>query len=450
MNNIVDSKIPVGITFIHKNRFYYYDTNRNSLVEVSAETYKEIQQILKFGISDDCSDTISQLFEKGYFRTMEVEKIELADRDNVETYCSRNIIQLVLQVTQDCNFMCRYCLFAGTGYFERTHSNKKMTWEIAKRSIDFLYFHSIDSKEVLISFYGGEPLINFSLIKQSIEYAENLFKIKKCNFSMATNGSLLTEDKIDYLAEHEVKLAISIDGPEDIQDQNRRFYNNGKGTFTVVNKNLNIIREKYPSYFNEYVSVHPVITPSTDLNAVYAYFKETLMIPESNIVLSSINTSGLDIIFDENSLEDDSTIKDYIEKESRKFFGNYDMTYINKNKISKVFHHGGPCMPGTKKLFVNTEGQLYPCEKVNERNDINCIGNIFDGFDYEKIYKIINIGQLSESKCKKCWCMRFCTMCIADIDSASYEEAKEIKKINCEYKEKAITNYLKYRVDLAQ
>ena len=88
-----------------------------------------------------------------------------------------------------------------------------MTWDMAKRAVDFLWEHSIDSRMVSISFYGGEPLLQFPLVQRVIQYSKARFVGKKLTFNMTTNGTLLTDDIIRYLAEHEVSLMISIDGP---------------------------------------------------------------------------------------------------------------------------------------------------------------------------------------------------------------------------------------------
>lgn len=94
---------------------------------------------------------------------------------------------------------------------------------------------------------------------------------------------------------------------------------------------------------------------------------------------------------------------------------------VYKRKVSTqvmqtVTHPGGPCMPGVQRPFVNAYGKMYPCERVNETCNEMCIGNIYDGFDMDSVKRILNIGKITESACKKCWAFNFCTQCAVTAD----------------------------------
>lgn len=123
--------------------------------------------------------------------------------------------------------------------------------------------------------------------------------------------------------------------------------------------------------------------------------------------------------------------------------------------IGKINHPSGPCMPGSRRIFVNVKGNLYPCEKVSENCEQERIGNIDIGLDLEKINNILNIGKLTEDECKKCWAFQYCNMCCnkAEKDNilcrearlshcklarkAAYNDLKEIcilKEFGCEFK----------------
>lgn len=443
----INNNSPLGLAFIHRGKCYYYDTNKNNILEVGFELYDEIKKRMS-GIYSVFSNEYNNMREKGYFAPSPIERIELSDINTIKTQCEHNLMQLILQVTQQCNFLCRYCTYAGDGMVERTHSDKYMQFDIAQRAIDHLYMHSVDNKEVLISFYGGEPLLQFELIKKCIEYAKSIFSVKKCKFSMTTNGSLLTEAIIDYCCSNDVNIALSLDGPIEIQNANRRFVNNGKGTFESVVAGVNLIRNKHPDYYKKCITFHPVINPSSNLSKLVHFFEHELGADEKRIQVSRINTSGLSLTFDSEIIDGRKVDFDRYDFEASKKTSEYfDEMYADKRAVPKKYHHSGPCIPGAKKLFVSTDGKYYPCEKLNERYDNNVIGDVYSGLNYEKIYKVINIGKYTEDKCKNCWCIRFCRTCIADIEGEN--DMQIIAKINntCIYQKQQVLDAMKMRID---
>lgn len=107
------------------------------------------------------------------------------------------VFNLVLQVTQNCNLRCSYCAYSGA-YYNRTHSQKRMSFEMAKKAIDFLFSHSSERDQLVIGFYGGEPLLEFDLITQIVEYSESIGWGKKLRYVVTTNATLLTDKVLDF------------------------------------------------------------------------------------------------------------------------------------------------------------------------------------------------------------------------------------------------------------
>ena len=435
-----------GHAFVCGDKLYYYDANKNTIIKINKSLFEEIHNTSRNRVTVHSAEYLT-LQGKGYFQYSPIRKIQLGSIDELRSRCGRNIVHLILQTTQMCNFKCRYCTFAGDGSFERTHTDKTMALNTAKKAIDFLFEHSADSKEVLISFYGGEPLLEYELIKSCILYSERLFLVKKCIFAIATNASLLKDTMISFFASHNVRLDISLDGPEEVQNFSRRYAVNGGGTFKNVFDKVVYILKKYPEYYRQYVYFHPVISPNSNIKRIYTFFKNELCANDMHIKLSNINTSGLNIIFDtfgnipgndNNSQKIGSNLDDF-----------FDSVYMDKRAIPYNYHHGGPCVPGSKKLFVSTDGIFYPCEKVNEQYTSNVIGNIHDGFDYQRIFELYNIGVLTETQCKSCWCIRYCKMCIADIQGSSIEQTIRNKMLACEYQRKNILDMMKKKINSA-
>ena len=105
-------------------------------------------------------------------------------------------------------------------------------------------------------------------------------------------------------------------------------------------------------------------------------------------------------------------------------------------------HHGGPCIPGSQRLFVDVDGNLYPCERVSEESEVMRIGSLDEGFDYNKIYDILNFGKLTEENCKNCWAFRYCSLCAAYADDLDTLSANKKMK-NCNNVRSILENQLK-------
>lgn len=182
---------------------------------------------------------------------------------------------MTLQVTELCNFRCKYCVYTNNDGSDRKHSNKVMTEETMKKAVDFLHIHSVDSESVAVGFYGGEPLLNFNVIKNAIEYTENIFKGKKVEFAITTNASLLSNDILQYFDNHNVGITISIDGPQKINDANRVYANQSGSVFDTVKTKIEQIVKNHKNISNM-LSVNMVIDPKWDYNDYLRVFDEIL------------------------------------------------------------------------------------------------------------------------------------------------------------------------------
>ena len=171
---------------MHNNKYYMYDTYTNRILMVSKSLFVGLSNIEKFGISNPCSlsdkkscDAIQALITKGMLKSDFISFIERDETAYIADLVNNGVNDVSLQITQNCNFKCRYCMFANESNIDRRHQNVNMTWDVARRSIDFVYTHSIDCKFINMAFYGGEPLLNFKTIKQVVDYCDKLFISKK-------------------------------------------------------------------------------------------------------------------------------------------------------------------------------------------------------------------------------------------------------------------------------
>lgn len=169
-----------------------------------------------------------------------------------------------------------------------------MDFHTAKHAVDYLWNHSIDSDVVTIGFYGGEPLLEFELIKQVILYTEKKFQGKIVHYAMTTNVSLLSIDKVEFLWKHDVHLVLSLDGPKEIQEKNRIYVGNQKSSYDVAVENLNHIREKFPEYIKR-MNINIVINPMDDLDVVYSVFQDGQVFSGIHALATTINDSTLKV-----------------------------------------------------------------------------------------------------------------------------------------------------------
>lgn len=197
---------------------YIYDARVNRFACVEWDLFAALKK-------DDLiflkkSNTFAQMVKEGFFNRMNFELCKL-DVDLYQIMYSRALRSITLQITQNCNLRCAYCPYTENNGDDRLHSNKKMTRQTAYSAINYLQEHSIDSEVLVVGFYGGEPLLEFDLIKEVVEYTEKRFIGKQVIFSITTNATLLDEKKLSFFNKHNVMLMVSLDGPQKVNDNGR-------------------------------------------------------------------------------------------------------------------------------------------------------------------------------------------------------------------------------------
>ena len=158
-------------TFRTYRKNYVYDRHMNAVIAVDEDEFNELRKVEKAELAAEKSAVIAKYQKEGLFKPNVVEKIWHPQTDIVEHHTEKKLQQLTLQVTQQCNLRCEYCIYSGIYDGNRTHANKRMNFEVARKAIDFFLEHSIETSDVVIGFYGGEPLLEFELIRRCVEYA---------------------------------------------------------------------------------------------------------------------------------------------------------------------------------------------------------------------------------------------------------------------------------------
>ncbi|WP_068502419.1 Cys-rich peptide radical SAM maturase CcpM [Paenibacillus kribbensis] len=410
---------------------YIYDTNTNELINVDPVTYESVKNFMEG--NNKTTPELDALRKKGYL-TGERDFIMVHPADELlESILDRKLYTMALQLTQNCNLRCKYCVYSGS-YTNRTHTNKRMSREVAFKAIDFLILHSADSSTINLGFYGGEPLLEFPLIRDCIEYAKKNIFGKELTFSITTNATLFSPEVIDFLSENSVNITISLDGPELLHDKNRRYGVNGRGTFADIMNNIEMIKERHPDYV-EKINFNTVIDPLNDYSCVSDFFGSYHTVKEFLVTSAIIND-----IYRNDSVSFSENYQKNVNYELFKMYlwklGKLDERHVSKLVLPtfsqikenvhkrmklptskfKKDHPSGPCVPGAQRLFVDVEGQLYPCERVSESSQVMRIGDVYEGFDFEKVRSILNLGKLTEEACRSCWAFRMCNQCAAAAD----------------------------------
>lgn len=415
------------------NNYYVYDRSRNSILGITQEEYNELKSV-ENGILDptECQ-TIKKKQDKGFFRENNLRSIQHSCTNVLDHYLTHHIEQVILQVTQRCNLRCKYCVYSGD-YNNRGHANIDMSFETAKKILDFYLASSVEVEQPVIGFYGGEPLLKIDLIKQCIDYVKDKAPGRKVKYIMTTNATLLTVPIAEYLYKNDFSLTISLDGSKKEHDEYRVFENN-TGSFDTIIKNLKAVINEIPEFPIQFNCVY---NPKHNYRDVKKYFEYGDIIADARV--------GLNTVMPKSSDEAISFSDEFYQIRTYDYFkfmlymiGKLDEKYISKlvldkksyitntyNMISKnnvlgeVAHHGGPCIAGARRLFINAEGNFYPCERVSETSPVMLIGNVNEGFYFEKARDLLNVGKVTEDHCKKCWAFLHCDQCASKADGGTH------------------------------
>ena len=419
---------------------YIFDVNTKTIIKVSKNTI----DCLNHGNENE---EIKNLENLGFLSMNHIEEIGYQNNGKLEFLLESCLSHLILQVTQKCNLICSYCPYANFKNNEnRNHSNKNMSWNIAKRSLDFFIKHSTNSDELNVGFYGGEPLLNFELIKKCVCYLKNNIQGKKITYNLTSNATLINKDQMKFFIENNFQVTLSIDGPKDIHDKYRKFPD-GKGTFLSVMDNLAILFNEFGDQIFNYLSINMVIVPNCNFDYLLEFANDRLL-KHINIIINFVD----DTYTDNNTLVTESFNSSYnyhlfmnmlkcleimptlktnsIFDISNAKFLNDKIDFQNKpNSVPKKGIPSGPCVPGKRRLFVNVNGYFFPCEKVSETSKVLKIGSIDSGFDYDRIDALLNISKLNQDECKNCWAFMFCGICARLIDNNGELSDKKIKSL---------------------
>jgi uncharacterized protein len=311
-----------------------------------------------------------------------------------------------------------------------------MSFDVARAILDFHKKHSMLADHVNISFYGGEPLLNARLIRQCVDYAKQLYGRKPVHFHMTTNGTLLNEENCRLLVENDFALMVSVDGPREIHDRYR--VNRGsRGSFDRIARNLRRLREMDPGFYRCNVRLNMVLAPPYDFGALDEFVSHD---PIAQVgAVKACFVVAEDTTFFDRFAEEELTQKPGLEELAEKYEhavveGRLDEGVLPQElklaaaldgkglenlvvrmaptpSLPAVYHPGGICAPGLKKLFVTPEGKFFICEKCSTTSDLLCLGTVEEGLDAAKGMRNIESYTHPYDGCRCCYAIRHCGTC---------------------------------------
>lgn len=427
MNIVMD--VNSGIVHVvddvtYKVLAYYNGTNRGMVLANLAKDYEEAEL-------NEVMDDLDELIAKEVlFAPMDKNyKMAIEDRPIIKALC--------INIAHDCNLRCQYC-FAGQGGYGQWRM--LMSFDVARRAVDFLIAHSGPREHGELDFFGGEPLMNWHVVQQTIDYVHKQEKKhgKKIKMSLTTNGLLLDKEKVKYLTDNHISLILSLDGRKEMHDRMRPGVH-GEGTYDEIVKNLQycVANRKGEEYYVRGTFTRYNMDFTTDvIDMIDKGFPAVSMEPV-------VGEDTADYSIKEEDLprvkaEYDRLAKLFIarEEEGRPFF----FFHFNMDLWK------GPCLPkrlrgcgaGHEYLAVVPNGDIYPCHQFVGREGY-VIGNVYEGLKNFKMMRDFRMNHVfSKPECVDCWAKFFCSGGCHANNEAFAGDIHKPYHITCEIQKKRV------------
>ncbi len=445
----------------YSGKKYLYSPSMNKFVRVSEPLFEVIDSVSSLSkteflskystqfeshLLENCLSTIDKLNNLGFFQSISRYEYDyLWNEDEVNELISSKMNSITLGITEQCNFRCKYCIYSESFEHYRKHSLKNMSLSIARKAVEYLLNHSQkQTRPRVVSFYGGEPLLRWGLIRSIIQKYGS--QNNTLQYSITTNGSLLNKKIIELLIDNNITLIISLDGPKEIHDRNRVLKESGKGTFDIVWRNIQMIRELSEEYYRNSLICNAVLSPPVDYCILKSFFSETKLTcmcrwVESfgSTLIQNIKSAEVNGWEEMKKIYYEKCSREVVKKDSNPFVYNLFETFMKRihyrdtsplnrsNIIRRLI-----CIPSARKLFVDTAGRLFVCEKTDGNENMQ-IGTIENGVDVKKVLDVMNQFRKAQYiDCYDCWLIRLCDMChMHVVHNHRVDIAK--KRFNCQF-----------------
>ena|GEM_PF-1535447 len=377
-----------------------------------------LKKRLSYENGKNVEETVNELIAVdllGYttFKKISKQDIEDYERKRFENLRKKDFMQIVLNVTHKCNLNCDYC-YGGDGSYGGPAIH--MSRDTAEKAVNFLIKASGNANNCRITLFGGEPLLNFDLVKYVVKYARkeaSKFK-KKLYLGMTTNGLLLDDDKSDFLIKENVEVTFSFDGPKEIQDKNRPLKSNReKSSFDLIYPRILKYIEKAEKNNRFYAFRATITRPGVrnmfNVANFFKRFKTKEIHYDTAEYKNGISPGGLAITDDDIGAYRQEVKKMANEFKKNKSKTEYDLFYGPLNAMKSKIKRESFCVsPGALYAGISAEGDIFPCHRLVGYKETK-LGNVWDGFDREKwLKKYARVHIFNSSVCSSCWVRYFC------------------------------------------
>lgn len=421
------------------NNFYLYD-NQYSLSMLIHPEFKKVHET-STNTNSYYGKKYSYLKDHGFFSKSKLNNLETVINESTVKESISQTPQIIFEVTDFCNLKCTYCALGEL--YEKTVDRNSKNINIHSAINLLKYILNLkkrkDRQRLVISFYGGEPLLNIKFIKQIVEVVHNLnSEIEmEIGYNMTTNATLI-DKHIDFLVANKFNLLISLDGNEE-NNSYRIFRKDNKNSFKKIIENIDMIQRDYPEYFDSNINFNAVLHDKNTVKEIFKFIhKRYNKIPR----VSELNNLNVDVakrdIFDnmfrsvrqseheyhkeEDNLLPHDKIRPYLELTD--FLKYLSVNSFISNAVSSMHGEGryfpsSTCLPFHKKILLTTSNKLLMCERISYKYTFGEVNEnvIIDAqeiaerysFYYEHLKKV----------CQYCYLYKFCGTCmftIKDLD----------------------------------
>ena len=390
-------------------------------------------------------EDIQELIDMEQLFTEDIYKEYVADFKKRKTV----VKALCLHIAHDCNLACRYC-FAEEGEY---HGRRAlMSFEVGKKALDFLIANSGSRRNLEVDFFGGEPLMNWQVVKDLVRYGREQEKLhnKKFRFTLTTNGVLLDDEVMEFCNREMSNVVLSVDGRKEVHDYMRPF-RKGAGSYDLIMPKFQKFAESrnQDNYYVRGTFTHHNLDFSKDvLHLADLGFKqisvEPVVAPDEEEY--AIRKEDIPQILDEY----DALAKEMIKREKEGKGFNFFHFMIDLTGGPCVYKRLSGCGSGTEYLAVTPWGDFYPCHQfVGEEEFL--MGNVDEGITRPQIreeFKGCNV--YTKDDCKDCFARFYCSGgCAAN----AYHFQKDVKgsyEIGCELQRKRVECAIMIKAALAE
>ncbi|PWM70254.1 MAG: thioether cross-link-forming SCIFF peptide maturase [Bacillota bacterium] len=396
-------------TFCADGTYYLFDNASGALHICDALTSEVVKKLNgeAYDLHGVDESEIAEIEEE--IAALKKEGVLFAEEEKEIPLKSEYVKALCLHICHDCNLRCEYC-FAGQGSYKGR--SEYMPFDVAKAAVDFLIANSGSRKILEMDFFGGEPLMNLSVVKQTVDYAkaEGQKHGKKFLFTLTTNGVLLNEETAKYLNEEMENVVLSIDGRREVHDGVRKTVN-GKGSYDVIVENIkNFVKMRGDKHY--YVR-------GTFTKKNLDFGSDVLFLADNGLT---------EISLEPVVTEEDSPL--YISKEDlpaiaeeyRRLAKEYKRRKSAGERLFNFFHFqidldGGPCLrkrvsacgAGNEYFSVTPNGDIFPCHQFADLPQYK-MGSVFEGKLDEKIRAVFRDNNLyTREACRNCFAKFHCS-----------------------------------------